>query len=144
MFMPRKIPLYPKLIKLGNNVWIASDVKLVTHDVIHSMLNNWKHKTKFNENMGFIDIGDNVFIGANSIILPNVKIKSNTVIAAGSVVSKSLEGNGVYGGAPAKYICPIDNLTKKRQEIQKYDRMGSKGRLPKKTVEAIRSKLIEE
>lgn len=40
MTMFRKIPLYPKLISMGNNVWIASDVLFVPHDVIHKMLNN--------------------------------------------------------------------------------------------------------
>lgn len=40
MTMFRKIPLYPKLISLGNNVWVASGVLFITHDVIHRMLNN--------------------------------------------------------------------------------------------------------
>lgn len=40
MTMFRKIPLYPKLISFGDNVWIASGVSFITHDVIHRMLNN--------------------------------------------------------------------------------------------------------
>lgn len=40
MIQPRKIPLYPELIYIGNNVRIASNVSFLTHDVIHNMLNN--------------------------------------------------------------------------------------------------------
>ena len=98
MVMFRKIPLYPKLISIGDNVWIASDVLLVPHDVIHRMLNNSVEGGGFQENLGCIDIKDNVFIGSNTTVLPDVTIGSNTVIAAGSLVNKSIPGNGVYGG----------------------------------------------
>lgn len=60
MAMFRKIPLYPKLISFGNNVWIASDVLFVPHDVIHRMLNNKLETDEFQENIGCIDIEDNV------------------------------------------------------------------------------------
>lgn len=119
MTMFRKIPLYPKLISLGNNVWIASQVSFITHDVIHRMLNNCVDGGGFEENVGCIDIKDNVFIGSNTTILLNVTIESNTVIAAGSVVNKSIPGNGVYGGVPAKYICSLDTLIEKRRNMPK-------------------------
>lgn len=98
MVMFRKIPLYSKLISLGDNVWIASQVDLIPHDVIHRMLNNSISDGTFEEYIGCIEIKDNVFIGANSTVLPDVMIGSNTVIAAGSVVNKSIPGNGVWGG----------------------------------------------
>lgn len=40
LIMDRKVPLYAKLISLGNNVRLASDVHFITHDITHSMLNN--------------------------------------------------------------------------------------------------------
>lgn len=40
MFQSRKVPLYPELIFIGNNVRVASNVSFVTHDVTHNMLNN--------------------------------------------------------------------------------------------------------
>lgn len=92
MVMFRKIPLYPKLISIGNNVWIASDVLLVPHDVIHRMLNNCVEGGGFQEHLGCIDIKDNVFIGSNSTILPDVSIGPNAIVAAGTLVNKSIRG----------------------------------------------------
>ncbi len=116
MVMFRKIPLYPKMISLGDNVWIASDVLLVTHDAIHQML-AYKEGCEFTENVGCIDIGDHVFIGSNTTVLPNVKIGSNTIIAAGSLINKDIPGNGVYGGVPAKYIGSFEDFVNKRKQI---------------------------
>ena len=46
MIMDRVIPLYAKLIKVGDNVHIASNVNFVTHDIVHCMLNGKKCKVK--------------------------------------------------------------------------------------------------
>ncbi len=53
---------------------------------------------------GDIEIGDNVFIGAHCVILPNTVIKSNVVIAANSTVKGKIESGFLYGGNPAKMI----------------------------------------
>lgn len=70
MIQSRKIPLYPELIRIGNNVRMASNVLFVTHDVVHNMLNRISPKTEkilvggvFHEKVGCIEIGNNVFIG---------------------------------------------------------------------------------
>jgi len=63
-----------------------------------------------------ITVGDNVFIGTRSIIMPGVHIGNNVIIAAGSVVSKDLPDNGVYGGVPAKFIKPMDEYFEKIQQ----------------------------
>lgn len=119
MVMFRKIPLHPHLISVGNNVWIASNVLLITHDVAHRMLNNRQKDAEFEELLGCIEIGDNVFIGSNTTVLPDVRIGSNTVVAAGSVVSRDLPGNGVYAGVPARYICSLEEFIKKRRSLSK-------------------------
>lgn len=93
MTMFRKIPLYPKLISFGDNAWIASDVSFVSHDVIHRMLNN--KLSGFQEYLGCIDIKDNVFVGANSTILLNATIGSDTIVAAGTLVNKSISGDAL-------------------------------------------------
>lgn len=60
-------------------------------------------------------IGDNVFIGMNSIILMGSNIEDNVIIGAGSVVSGRIEKNSVYAGNPARKICSLDEYYKKLQ-----------------------------
>ena len=133
MTMFRKIPLYPKLISMGNNVWIASDVLFVPHDVIHCMLNNRCGTNKYIENIGCIDIKDNVFIGSNSTILPNVTIGPDTIVAAGTLVNKSI-WRGVYAGVPARYVCSVEDFIEKRERYQQVEIIRGKGGLSDKTV----------
>ena len=87
MIQSRKIPLYPELIRIGNNVRMAFNVLFVTHDVVHNMLNRISPKTEkilvggvFHEKVGCIEIGNNVFIGTGSIILYDTKIGSNMLL----------------------------------------------------------------
>lgn len=117
MTMFRKIPLYSRLISLGDNVWIASNVTFVTHDVIHCMLNNKLETDEFKENIGCIDIKDNVFIGSNSRVMMNVTIGANTIIGAGSLVCKDIPGDGVYAGIPARYICSLGGVHRETKKI---------------------------
>ena len=144
MFMPRKIPLYSELISFGDNVWIASNVLLVTHDAIHLMFNHCVEGGGFQEKIGCIDIKDNVFIGSNTTVLSDVTIGPNTVISAGSLVNKSLPGNGVYGGVPAKYICPLDDLIEKRRNAPRIEIKRDKHGLTDETVETIWKRFKQE
>ncbi len=116
--MDRKIPLYAKLISIHNNVRIASNVTFATHDIIHYMLNNRNvsdNSEKYSENIGCIEIMDNVFIGSNSTIVGGVRIGPNAIVAAGAVITKDVPPNSVVGGVPAKYICSIDEYIAKRK-----------------------------
>lgn len=125
-FQPRKLPGDPKLIHLHNNISIASGVVFVCHDVIHQVFNNMSPNSKFIFNMGCIEIMDNVFIGANSIIMPNVRIGKNVIIAAGSVVTKDICDGVVVGGIPARVIGKFDDVYadryKKTIKEEKYTR----------------------
>ena len=136
--MFRKVPLYPKLISLGDNVRIASQVSFVPHDGIHRMLNRCISGEKFQENIGCIDIKDNVFIGSNSTILPDVSIGPNAIVGAGTLVNKSL-GSGVYAGVPAKYICSWDKFVEERRRASEQIHVvynKKEGGLSKETVDA--------
>lgn len=119
IFMDRKIPLYANLIKLGNNVHLASNITFVTHDVTHKMLNNiqGKRQQPFCETVGCIEIMDNVFVGTNVTILNNVRIGSNVIVAAGSVVTKDVPENSVVAGVPARVICSLDAHMAKRKNL---------------------------
>lgn len=97
-----------ELISIGNNCTITSKVHILAHDA-----STKKHLgyTK----IGRVDIGNDVFIGVGTIILPGVKIGDNVIIAAGSVITKSIPANEVWGGNPAKYICSKDEYISKHK-----------------------------
>lgn len=109
----------PYLISVGNNVRITSGCKFVTHDGGIWVLRN----TKQLENadiFGRIIIKDNVHIGMNSIIMPNVTIGNNCIIGCGAVVTKDVPDNSIVGGVPAKIIKSIDEYYEKHKNDCDY------------------------
>ena len=97
------------LIKIGNIVTIAPQVYLLAHDASTKKINNY---TK----IGSINIEDNVFIGASALILPGVTIGENSIVAAGSVVTKSVSKGSIVAGNPAKEILSLENYIIKNKE----------------------------
>ncbi len=111
------IPSEPQLVKIHNNVSIAADVRMITHDVIGSMLNQsglLDEGEQLPFYTGTIEIMDNVAVGAETIILYNTRIGPNAVIAAGSVVTKDVPEGVVVGGNPARVIGTVEALIRKR------------------------------
>lgn len=97
------------LIEIGDNSTISSDVKLITHD--SSIGKVYLNKTDL---FGKITIGKNCFIGANTIILCGVNIPNNTIIAAGTVITKSIiNEREVWGGNPARKISSFEIMQNK-------------------------------
>lgn len=94
-----------KAITIGNNVNIGGDCIILDSDC-HSL--NWeiRRKEKNNEyaNCAPITIEDDVLVGARCIILKGVTIGARSIIAAGSVVTKSIPSDCVAGGNPCKII----------------------------------------
>ena len=91
----------PWLISVGNNVTITSGVKILTHDGATWLIRDSKGRRYSYKK---VEIGNNVFIGVNVIIMPGVKIEDNVIIAAGSIVTKSIPKDSIIGGNPAKII----------------------------------------
>ena len=96
----------PALLKIGDYCKITSGVIILTHDYSRSVLRR-AYGDIIGEGRETI-IGDNVFIGMNSIILMGSKIGSNVIIGAGSVVSGEIPDNVVVAGNPAKMIRSLD------------------------------------
>ena len=118
----RDLPSEPYLVKLHNDVRIAADVRLITHDIASYMINNIPEYEKYGKAkyyMGTIEIFDHVMIGAGSKILPNVKIGPNVIVAAGSIETKDVPPNSVVAGVPAKVIGNFDSFAQKRIEETK-------------------------
>ena len=99
--------VFPWLVEIGENCKISTQVFFFTHDASTSIPCRALK-------VGKITIGDNVFIGHKVTILPGVSIGDNTIVGANSVVLSDCEPNSVYAGNPAKFICSIDEIIKKR------------------------------
>lgn len=113
-FVGRNISLSsePYLITIGNDVRVSFDVAFVTHDGGTFVL---RKKYPNASIYGKIVVGNNVFIGARSIIMPNVKIGDNCIVAAGSVVTKNVCDGCIVGGVPARVIGTVDEYEAKHK-----------------------------
>lgn len=116
-YHPTDIPSEPFLLSMHNNVVITANVRFITHDIMDAMFNNLNKNNIYKFHMGTIELFDNVFIGANSTIMYNVKIGPNAIVAAGSVVTKDVPEGVIVGGNPAKIIGKFDDLLEKRSKI---------------------------
>lgn len=91
----------PWCITLGSHVHITKEVLFVTHDG-GTLL--YRHLVPDLEITKPITVGNYVYIGVRSIIMPGVNIGNNCIIAAGSVVTRNVPDNTIVGGVPAKFI----------------------------------------
>lgn len=94
----------PWLVRLGNHVSITSS-SFITHDG-----GVWVLRREYPEIdvVRPIVVGDNVFIGSRSMILPGVTIGNDVVVGAGSIVTKDIPTGSVVAGIPARVVCGID------------------------------------
>lgn len=95
-FYTNNIGNEPHLISIHDHVILASNCQFVTHDYSSAVVSSYLGKPV--GKIGSIEIGDNTFIGANAMIMPNVKIGKNCVVAAGSIVTKDIPDGSVWGG----------------------------------------------
>jgi len=89
------------IVKIGNDCLIGPDVLIINNN--HSLRPDELIRNQENITASII-IGNDVWIGAKSTILPGVVIGDGAVIAAGSIVNKNVEAYSIVGGVPAKFI----------------------------------------
>lgn len=111
-------PSHCFLITIGDNVTFAPRVHILAHDASTKRCLGY---TK----IGLVNIGDNVFVGAGAIVLPNVTIGNNCIIGAGCVVTKNIPENSIVVGNPAQIISAYDKYIEKNKVLMetrpKYD-----------------------
>ena len=107
---PWLVPLYPKLIKLHNNVRVHKTAKIVTHAVGNNFLKESRPDFDFGpeERLGCVELMDNVYIAMNVTVMPDVRIGKNCIITAGSVVTSDIPENSIATGNPAKVVGRFD------------------------------------
>lgn len=111
----------PWLINIGNDVQITEGVTILTHDYAWSVL-----KGVYGDILGSSGasyIGNNVFIGMQSIILKGVHIGDNVIIGAGSLVNKDIPDNVVAAGNPCRVLMSLEEYYKRRKEAQEKEAM---------------------
>ncbi len=91
--------IYPNFITIGKGCVITSGVCILSHFF------NTKDRRFY---AGEVVIGDNVFIGMNTIIVNAVNIGDNAIIGAGSVVNRDIPANEIWAGNPARFIRKLD------------------------------------
>lgn len=100
------------LIEIGNDVTMAPRVHILCHDASTKTFLNY---TK----VGRVTIGDRVFIGAESVVLPGVTIGNDVIIGANSTVTHDISSNSVAVGSPARVICSLDEYLEKESKRMK-------------------------
>lgn len=108
--LPGTVFADPALVRLGNNVHFST-CTLIGHDGSVAMLNR-AYGAKL-DSVGKIDVRDNVFIGYQAVVMPNVTIGPNAIVAAGAVVTKDVAEGDIVAGVPARPIGRVDDFVGK-------------------------------
>ena len=100
------------LINLGDDVTLAPRVHILAHDASTKAFLGY---TK----IGRVVIGNKVFIGAGTVVLPGVTIGNNVIIGANSTVTHDIPDNMVVAGCPAKVLCTTEEYIAKEKQRMK-------------------------
>lgn len=101
--------LFPEQIEIGDDFISAPGSIVLAHDASTLMYTN-KYRVQKTK------IGNRVFLGANSVVLPGVTIGDNVIVGSGAVVSKDIASNSVVAGNPARVICSVEEYIKKSED----------------------------
>lgn len=123
-------------ITIGDHVTLAPRVHILAHDASTKMHFNY---TRVNN----VRIGNYVFIGAGSIVMPGVTVGDRVIIGAGSIVTKDVPSNSVYAGNPAKFICNIDEyLAKEKLKMSHTNTFNEAYTLDENITETMKAEMI--
>lgn len=118
----------PYLISIGSHVQVTRAVTFHTHGGGNVLRRKYPDFDCF----GKVIVEDWVYLGAECKIMPGVTIGEGSLVAAGSVVTKSVPPGSVVAGNPARYICSVDEYAERNM---KYNLNTKKlGREEKRSV----------
>ena len=100
----------PYLLEIGNNVIVSRMVTILTHDAATAYAGDLIK-------VGRVAIHDHCFIGANATILCNVQIGPDSIVGAGSVVTRDIPAGEIWGGNPARFICRTKEYISRQQAL---------------------------
>lgn len=124
----------PFLISIGDRVTISSKVTFINHDGA-----GWLVRDEAGRRFIYrpIRIGNGVFIGAGSIIMPGVHIGNNVIVGAGSVVTKSVEDDSVVAGNPARFITTFQEFHQRALHWPTEEALASRASYRERVLSAV-------
>lgn len=129
---------HPWLIEIGDDVTLAPRVQIIAHDASTKKFLGY---TK----IGRVIIGNRVFIGASTVILPSVTIGDDVIIGANSTVTGDLPSGVVAAGNPARVMCTTnDYLSKEKKRMNSLPVYDKKYTLREGISDDLRQKQREE
>ena len=113
----------PFLVEIGDDCLISFGVTFLTHDGSRKICLKYIDEAKRDNIITWekIKIGNNVFVGCHSIIMPGVNIGNDVVVGAGSIVTKDIPDGQVWAGNPAKFIKMTRDLANKMVQFNESD-----------------------
>ena len=136
--------LLPQFVSIGDNFISAPGSIILAHD---ASLYLYSKEYRCEKTI----IGDNVFLGANAVVLPGVTIGNGAIIGAGSVVTKDVLPDSVYAGNPAKYICTVKEYREKcfQKEIlyeapKSFNKLFEGGRIDSSSIEEFQKNVLDK
>ena len=131
-------PSHCWLIRIGDDVTIAPRAHILCHDA------GTKRHLRYTK-IAPVTIGNNVFIGAEAVILPGVTIGNNVIIGANSTVTHDIPDGTVAVGCPAKVVCTLEEyLEKHRRNMETAPVYGEEYTLRGNVSMDMRKKQREE
>lgn len=97
--------MFPEKISVGRNTVIGYNTTILAHEYL---IKEYR--------LGPVEIGDEVMIGANSTILPGVKIGDGAIVSAATLVHKDVPAGAFVGGNPMRVIYTKEELAEKRKD----------------------------
>ena len=135
--------LVPEFIEIGDNFISAPGSVILAHDA--SLLIQYREYR-----VQKTTIGNDVFLGANAVVLAGVTIGDGAIVGAGSVVTKDVKSNMVVAGNPAREISTVESYRTRCEERgilikapKSFDKLFDNKFLKKSDIDLFREKCLE-
>jgi maltose O-acetyltransferase len=129
---------FPWLISIGDDCTLTAGVILLAHDA------STKNHLGYSK-IGKVTIGNKTFIGFRSIVLPNVTIGDNVIIASGSIVTNDIPSDSIVAGNPARIIGKTSEYVEKHTQNMKLRPVYENGwTLPTGITDAKKESMKED